>query len=99
MHLPIMPNPMPAPESNHMLVPLLPLFEPNSDHPETHDECFNQEGMIPFPVSRPNPDRREATTISTSARMSKYKSTVNTGMRQPSHAKKQIIYKWEACFC
>ena len=42
-----------------------------------------------FTVSRPSPDRRETTTISTRARKSKFKSMDNAGMRQPSHTKKQ----------
>ena len=40
-------------------------------------------------VSRPSPDRRETTTITTSVRKSKYKSTENAGARQPSCPKKQ----------
>ncbi len=39
----------------------------------------------------PSPDRREATFITTSARKSKYKSTENAGMRQPSCPKKQTV--------
>ena len=42
-------------------------------------------------VSRPSPDRRETTTITTSARKSKYKSTDIAGARQPSRPKQQTI--------
>ena len=44
-----------------------------------------------FTVLCPSPDRREATVITTSARKSKYKSTENAGVRQPSRPKKQKI--------
>lgn len=61
-------------------------------------ELFGEENMnyifelrtrqAALTVSRPSPDRRETTAITTSARKSKYKSTDNAGARQPSRPKK-----------
>ena len=64
-------------------------------------ELFGEENMAyifelrsrqaALTVSRPSPDRRETTAITTSARKSKYKSTDIAGARQPSRPKKQTI--------
>ena len=118
--LQIMPNPMPALETDTVPVPTLSPFSPDSDspsretrvegyNPEEHGELshkelielFGEENMncifelsarqTALTVSHPSPDRREATVITTSARKSKYKSTENDGMRQPSRPKKQTI--------
>ena len=88
-----MPNPVPAMETDTVPVSTLSPFAPDSHSPsrETHVEGYNPEEHKELTFSCPNPDRREVTVITTSARKSKYKSTDIAGARQPSRPKKQTI--------
>ena len=95
-----MPKPLPPLETDTVSVPTLPQEHGELSRDELI-ELFGEEKMAyifelcsrqaALTVSRPSPDRRETTAITTSARKSKSKSTDIAGARQPSRPKKQTI--------